>query len=525
MDWAGEIHEEVDTAIDRFVSFVRVNTGDEGRPAGAGFVLWVGGETQPTNMSGGDIWMSEGEPVPVAPTITTTAMNTMYVSISFSQTLVATGSSPITWAVTAGSLPAGLSLNTSTGAITGTPTTAAAYSFTITATNSTGSDGQAYTGSVAASPTPPTVTTTTLTSMTQGVSFSETLAATGDTPMTWAVTGGTLPAGLSLNASTGAITGTPSGSGSYSFTVTATNSAGSDGQAFSGTITAGVVPPNITTTSLSTVTVSSYYTRTLTATGGTPITWALTVGSLPAGLSLNTSTGVIDGTPTTAGAYTFTIGATNSAGTDTQAFSGTVSPAAYGQYWFGPSNTPDSSNLFTDGGANIIVADHFFAYPPISVLGVRVWNPATAPSGFLTADCTVYGWARDWDGTAFVGSENPGWSTPDQSKTLTDTRVAGEWTNIYFDAPINLGAMNSAVAGDDCILLGVHFASSGYYVVTTDAVITGSLEIESAQADEVYLGWVGMYRAAFTLNGTTGSEPGPSNRGTWYGIDMIYELL
>jgi hypothetical protein len=56
----------------------------------------------------------------------------------------------MTWGVSAGTIPAGLTVNSSTGAISGTPTTAGAYSFTVQATNSFGSDTQAYTGTIAA---------------------------------------------------------------------------------------------------------------------------------------------------------------------------------------------------------------------------------------------------------------------------------------------------------------------------------------------------------------------------------------
>lgn len=58
------------------------------------------------------------------------------------------------YSVSSGSLPSGISLNTSTGAVTGTPTTASqSYSFTITAGNSYGSVSQAFSGTVAAAPT------------------------------------------------------------------------------------------------------------------------------------------------------------------------------------------------------------------------------------------------------------------------------------------------------------------------------------------------------------------------------------
>jgi hypothetical protein len=66
-------------------------------------------------------------------TITTTSLPVGTVQAPYSQTLAANGgTTPYTWAVTAGTLPAGLSLNTSTGVISGTPTTAGTQNFTVT---------------------------------------------------------------------------------------------------------------------------------------------------------------------------------------------------------------------------------------------------------------------------------------------------------------------------------------------------------------------------------------------------------
>ena len=83
--------------------------------------------------------------VKYAPTITTESLPNGTVGTSYSQTLAATGDAPITWSVTSGSLPAGLTLDTSTGAISGTPTTGGTYNFTVTATNGNGSDSKAFT--------------------------------------------------------------------------------------------------------------------------------------------------------------------------------------------------------------------------------------------------------------------------------------------------------------------------------------------------------------------------------------------
>ena len=124
--------------------------------------LDMGGHTI-TVENGGKL---EGSPigngtVKIAPTITTTeSLPDGEVGTVYSQTLTATGDPTITWNVTSGTLPAGLTLDTNTGTISGTPTTANTYSFTVTATNASGSDSKEYTIQIAAKSdtTPPTLT-------------------------------------------------------------------------------------------------------------------------------------------------------------------------------------------------------------------------------------------------------------------------------------------------------------------------------------------------------------------------------
>lgn len=77
-----------------------------------------------------------------APSITTDSLPNGTEGTSYSQTLTATGTAPITWSVTSGYLPTGLTLNESTGLISGTPTSEGTSNFTVTATNSGGSDSK-----------------------------------------------------------------------------------------------------------------------------------------------------------------------------------------------------------------------------------------------------------------------------------------------------------------------------------------------------------------------------------------------
>ena len=151
------------------------------------------------------------------------------------------GTAPYSFAETAGSLPAGLSLDPG-GDLFGTPTTAGNYSFTVTGTDSAGARGsQAYT--VFISPAL-TITTTVLSDWTVNQpGYLQILSASGAVGgLTFSTTAGALPPGLTLN-STGMISGTPSAVGTYSFTVTATDAFGaSASQAYTVTISAPITP-------------------------------------------------------------------------------------------------------------------------------------------------------------------------------------------------------------------------------------------------------------------------------------------
>ena len=88
---------------------------------------------------------SLGESVKYAPTITTTTLTGGRVGESYSASLGADGTAPITWDLAEGSsLPDGLSLN-SDGTITGTPTTAGTSTFTVKAENDYGNDSTQFT--------------------------------------------------------------------------------------------------------------------------------------------------------------------------------------------------------------------------------------------------------------------------------------------------------------------------------------------------------------------------------------------
>jgi Putative Ig domain len=177
-----------------------------------------------------------------SPAITTTSLASGNVGTTYTpQTLTATGSSPVTWSITSGSLPTGLTLDGATGVISGTPTVAATSSVTFRATNPGGYNDKTLSIVIAAASNAPTITfPTSLSAGTVGTAYTNTqFTATGTDPKTWSITSGTLPTGLTFSSS-GLLSGTPTASASGSVTFTATNSIGNANTTLSLTVNSGV---------------------------------------------------------------------------------------------------------------------------------------------------------------------------------------------------------------------------------------------------------------------------------------------
>lgn len=198
--------------------------------------------------------------IPTAPSWTDDEIGPLQTGEAFADGVAADGAPPASYAVTAGELPDGLSLDPATGAITGTPTVTGPYSFTITASNGVGSDISAvFDGTIEEADVAVAFDDDDdeIGPLTTGTPFSGGVTADGYPAATYAVTAGELPAGLSLDPATGAITGTPTVAGPYSFTITASNGVGPDvSVVLSGTIVSGedgftsVVPKRVLDTRL-----------------------------------------------------------------------------------------------------------------------------------------------------------------------------------------------------------------------------------------------------------------------------------
>lgn len=237
------------------------------------------------------------------------------VGVAYSASLAATGGTQAyTWSVTSGTLAAGLTLNASTGAISGTPTAAASGSLTFTVTDS-GKPAQTQSVSLALSVAPTLVVTTpSLPGGVVGIAYSASLGANGGTPSyTWSLTSGTLPAAFSFNSSTGVITGSPTATGSTPLTFAVTDS-GNPVQTKSANLTLTVAQVSL---SLSPASAAVVITQNVPATATTNdpggVNWSASgancggaaCGTFSAATSLS---GAADAyiAPTTGGIYTVT---------------------------------------------------------------------------------------------------------------------------------------------------------------------------------------------------------------------------
>jgi hypothetical protein len=158
--------------------------------------------------------------------IKTTSLPNGTLNAAYSAMLQSSGGfAPITWSLTAGTLPMGLSLNSSTGAITGTPTVPGTSTLTFLATDSSTPTPQTASATLTLTVPQLVINTTSLLNPMVGEAYNQTVQYTeigSPSPsLTWSISAGSLPAGFSIDPTTGAITGTATSGevGSTSFTV------------------------------------------------------------------------------------------------------------------------------------------------------------------------------------------------------------------------------------------------------------------------------------------------------------------
>ena len=208
------------------------------------------------------------------------------------------GGTVVSWSITP-TLPTGLNFDTTTGEISGTPSTvSSSTTYTVSATN-TGGTATTTIEIVINDAVPVIDYTPSSYSLTKGTAMNAaTPTSGGGAVVTWSISP-SLPAGLTFSTTNGVISGTPSAIiSSTVFTITASNAGGTD----TATVTIEVndVAPSAvsyTPNSFSLSKGSLMQTVTPTYTGGTVTSWTISP-QLPTGLAFSASTGAISGTPT-----------------------------------------------------------------------------------------------------------------------------------------------------------------------------------------------------------------------------------
>ncbi len=342
------------------------------------------------------------------PTITVnpTTLPNPVTGIFYSRTVSATGGTgPFTYSVVPGTLPDGLSINASSGVISGTPTGAGPSTFTVTALDSSTGNGpypgtRAYSVTTVA-PNPPVANAASATVAYNSTDNPITLNITGGAPTSVAV--GTQASNGTATATGTSITFTPNTGyfGPDSFTYTATNP---DGTSAPATVTVTVLPQPPVANAVTAPAVafnSSNNPITLNITGGVPTSVA--VGTQASNGTATASGTSITYTPNAGyhGPDSFTYTATNAGGTSASAtVSITVNPAA-------PIANPVSATVAANSTNNPITLN-ITGGPPASVA-----TPTTPAHGTVSIA-----------GTAITYTPTAGYSGAD-SFTYTASNVTG----------------------------------------------------------------------------------------------------
>ena len=365
--------------------------------------------------------------VVLPPTFTTQTLPNGLNGTPYNQTIAVTGGvPPLTFSLASGSLPAGLTMNT-TGTILGRPTGSnTSNTFQVQVID----NGippltvvSPYTYTIIINPAPTlSISTTSLPAATVKIPYSFRVSAQGGIPpFTWSYTGN-LPPGFQMDPNTGIISGTTDPAGpypvTYPFAVTVTDSTLPAAQSKQGSFSISVVNPpplQISTLSLPQATVATPYAATVQATGGLPpYTWSLVSGQLPSGLTLATQSdgsALISGTPFLQTNSTFTLQVTDSASVSLSTnppLMITVNPVSNAQALFSGNYSFLFTGFDADGSVDIIGAITSNGSGTISAGS----NDSNRVSGIFTQST--------YAGSYTLGSDGRG------TLTLTSTNVRGQ---------------------------------------------------------------------------------------------------
>jgi hypothetical protein len=241
------------------------------------------------------------------PAVTSSLTAAGTVGTAFTYQIVATNS-PVSYNVI--NLPVGLALNSTSGAITGTPFAPGAFKVKVSANNATGSGSETeVVVTLAAAAGAPVISSAATASGASGAIFNYQAAASGGVTA-WSASN--LPAGVDIDAVTGLVSGTPAVDGIFNATLTARNATGvSEPFALRVTVAPNAATAAVTSPAAASVTTGGAFSYQIAA-GNAPLSYNAT--DLPAGLTLDAATGVISGTVRTPGTYVIGVSANNASG-------------------------------------------------------------------------------------------------------------------------------------------------------------------------------------------------------------------
>jgi predicted outer membrane repeat protein len=307
-------------------------------------------------------------------TFTPTSLPNAFHNNAYAQQITADGgTSPYSFSLDSGTLPAGMTLS-SVGLLLGTPTQTGIFNFAVRATD-------ANKVSVAKNYSLEVVTFTfapaNLPDAFHNNAYSQQITATGGVaPYGFTLDSGTLPAGMTISPA-GLIAGTPTETGNFSFAVRATDA---NNISIAKNFVLAVVSFTFAPASLPSAYLNNAYAQQITASGGTaPYSFALDSSNLPPGMALSPN-GLFSGTPTQTGIFNFTVKATDANSISsvknyafevvTFTFAPAILPGVY-------QNSPYSQQISATGGT----APYSFAVSSGTLPGGVALSPAGLISG------------------------------------------------------------------------------------------------------------------------------------------------
>ena len=290
------------------------------------------------------------------------------VGVAYSFQVTSNATPPLGYGATG--LPSGLSINASTGLITGTPDAAGTFVGNISVTSNGQVNNAAISVAIAAAANASAVTSATTAAGTVGTGFTYNTTAS-NSPTSYNITG--LPIWLSATSS-GVISGTPLVAGVTAITISANNVGGIGAPVtLTLTVAAPAAAPVITSATTASVAVGGAFNYAIVATN-TPT--AYSASGLPLGLTLDTANGIITGNPTVAGVYAVSLLAINAGGTSASV---TLTITV---------GTLSSITSATTSFAAVGVAYTYSITASVVVPAVTSFNVSNLPAGF-TANTTA----------------------------------------------------------------------------------------------------------------------------------------